>query len=219
MVKIAPSILSADLANLGAEVDAISRAGADYVHVDVMDGHFVPNLTFGPPVIKAVKACTNLPLDVHLMISNPDQYITTYAEAGSDLIGVHAEACTHLNRTLQHIVEQGKKASVTLNPHTPLSTIEYVLDLVSQVLIMSVNPGFGGQKYIPISTEKIARLRRMIKSRGLQVDIEVDGGITGQTITPVAQAGANVFVSGTGVFKHPQGYAAAIKEMRTNAGG
>ena len=219
MVKIAPSILSADFLRLGDEVRAIEAAGADYVHVDVMDGHFVPNLSFGPPVIKAVKSCTGLPLDVHLMISNPDQYIKVYAEAGSDLIGVHAEACTHLHRTLQYILEQGKKACVTLNPHTPLSNIEYVLDMVSQVLIMSVNPGFGGQKYIPAATEKIARLKKMIDERGLKVDIEVDGGITGQSIAPVAQAGANVFVSGTGVFKHPQGYKAAIEELRANAGG
>ncbi len=219
MVKIAPSILSADFTRLGDEVRAISRAGADYVHIDVMDGHFVPNLTFGPPVIKALRGCTDLPLDVHLMISNPDPYIAVYAEAGGDLIGVHAEACTHLHRTLQCIREHDKKASVTLNPHTPLCSIEYVLDMVSQVLIMSVNPGFGGQKYIPASTGKIARLKKMIDDRGLNVDIEVDGGITGDSIGPVARAGANVFVSGTGVFKHPEGYAEAIKEMRKNAGG
>jgi ribulose-phosphate 3-epimerase len=217
VIKISPSILSSDFGRMGEEVEALCRAGADYVHVDVMDGHFVPNLTIGPPVVEVVKAHSDLPLDVHLMISNPDQYLDIYAKAGADLIGVHVEACNHLNRTIQRIKELDKKACAVLNPHTPLHSLEYVLDMLDMVLLMSVNPGFGGQKYIQANNRKTTQLRKMIQDQGLKVDIEVDGGITAQSIATVAKAGANVFVSGTGVFKHPEGYAQAITQMRRAA--
>ena len=182
-VKIAPSILSADFGRLAEEVKAIGTA--DYVHVDVMDGHFVPNLTIGPIVIEAVKRATNLPLDVHLMIEDAERWVAAYAKAGADLIGVHAEAAPHLHRTLGQIRDLGKKPCVVLNPATPLEAIEYVLGDVAQVLIMSVNPGFGGQKFIPSSLDKIRRLRTMIDERGLTVDIEVDGGINLDNIAEV----------------------------------
>ncbi|KMY68935.1 ribulose-phosphate 3-epimerase [Desulfocarbo indianensis] len=217
MVQIAPSILSADFSRLAEEIQAVAEAGADLLHVDVMDGHFVPNLTFGPPVIKAIRKVTDLPFDVHLMISNPDNYLEDYAEAGADYIGVHAEVCPHLNRTLTRIAELGKKPVVVLNPHTPLCAIENVLDQVSMVLIMSVNPGFGGQKFIPGSVEKVAELHAMISRRGLTLPIQVDGGVQADTIGPVAAAGARVFVSGSGVFGHAQGYRAAMEEMRERA--
>ncbi len=210
-VKIAPSILSADFGRLAEEVKAIGSA--DYVHVDVMDGHFVPNLTIGPIVIEAVKRATNLPLDVHLMIEDAERWISAYAKAGADLIGVHAEASPHLHRTLGQIKDLGKKPCVVLNPATPLEAIEYVLGDVAQVLIMSVNPGFGGQKFIPSALVKIAKLRRMIDDRGLTVDIEVDGGINLDNIAEVCAAGANVIVSGSGVYG-TKDYAATIAELR-----
>ena len=210
-VKIAPSILSADFGRLAEEVKAIGTA--DYVHVDVMDGHFVPNLTIGPVVIEAVKRATNLPLDVHLMIEDAERWVSAYAKAGADLIGVHAEASPHLHRTLGQIRDLGKKPCVVLNPATPLEAIEYVLGDVAQVLIMSVNPGFGGQKFIPSALEKIAKLRRMIDDRGLSVDIEVDGGINLDNIAEVCAAGANVIVSGSGVYG-TKDYAATIAELR-----
>jgi ribulose-phosphate 3-epimerase len=210
-IRIAPSILSADFARLGEEVKAI--AAADYVHVDVMDGHFVPNLTIGPLVVEAVRRVTTLPLDVHLMIEDADRWVAAYAKAGADLIGVHAEACPHLNRTIGQIKELGKKPCVVLNPATPLEAIEWVLGDVAQVLIMSVNPGFGGQSFIRSSLEKIRLLRRMIDDRGLTVEIEVDGGIKLDNIGEVAAAGANVFVSGSGVFG-TKDYAATIAELR-----
>jgi len=213
-VKITPSILSADFARLGEEVAALEAAGADGVHVDVMDGHFVPNLTIGPPVIAALKGHTSLPLDVHLMIQNADEYLEDYARAGAAVITVHAEACPHLHRTLQRIRELGVSPAVTLNPATPLSAIEYVLTSVEMVLIMSVNPGFGGQEFIPFCVEKVARLRDMIAQRGLAIPIQVDGGISEKTIAPLAAAGAGVFVSGSAVFGHPQGYAAAIAGLK-----
>jgi ribulose-phosphate 3-epimerase len=210
-IRIAPSILSADFGRLAAEVAAISTA--DYVHVDVMDGHFVPNLTIGPIVIEAVKRATTLPLDVHLMIEDADRWVATYAKAGADIIGVHAEATPHLHRTIGQIRELGKQACVVLNPHTPLESIEWVLRDVQQVLLMSVNPGFGGQKFIPSALEKIARLRQMIDERGYHVDIEVDGGIKVDNIDVVVKAGANVLVSGSGVFG-TKDYAATIAELR-----
>ena len=211
-VKIAPSILSADFGKLTDEVKAISTA--DYVHVDVMDGHFVPNLTIGPVVIEAVKRATALPLDVHLMIEDAERWVAAYAKAGADLIGVHVEACPHLHRTLHQIRDLGKRPCVVLNPATPLEAIEWVLGDVDQVLVMSVNPGFGGQQFIPSALEKIRRLRRLIDERGLTVDIEVDGGAKVDNIAQVCAAGADVVVSGSGVFgtKH---YAATIAEMRT----
>jgi ribulose-phosphate 3-epimerase len=215
-IKIAPSILSADFARLGAEVEAIEKAGADYVHVDVMDGHFVPNLTIGPVVIEAVRRITTLPLDVHLMIENADRWVVEYAKAGADLIGVHAEACPHLHRTIGAIREAGKRACAVLNPHTPVESIRWVLPDLSMVLLMSVNPGFGGQKFIASALDKIRELRRIVEDRGLDVDIEVDGGIKTDNIAAVVAAGANVIVSGSGVFGTPD-YTATIGEMRRRA--
>jgi ribulose-phosphate 3-epimerase len=212
-VKIAPSILSADFGRLAAEVAAISTA--DYVHVDVMDGHFVPNLTIGPVVIEAVKRATALPLDVHLMIEDAERWVAAYARAGADLIGVHVEACPHLHRTLQQIRDLGKRPCVVLNPATPLEAIEWVLGDVAQVLLMSVNPGFGGQQFIPSTLEKIRRLRRLIDERGLAVDIEVDGGVKVDNIAAVCAAGADVIVSGSGVFG-TKDYAATIALLRTH---
>ena len=210
-IRIAPSILSADFGRLADEVRAIGSA--DYVHVDVMDGHFVPNLTIGPFIVEAVRKVTQLPLDVHLMILDADRWVPAYAKAGADLIGVHAEACPHLHRTLAQIRELGKKACVVLNPATPLEAIEWVLADVDQVLIMSVNPGFGGQRFIASALEKIRRLRAMIVERGLAVEIEVDGGIKIDNVAEVIDAGANVIVSGSGVFGTPD-YAATISELR-----
>ena len=210
-IRIAPSILSADFGRLAEEIAAISTA--DYVHVDVMDGHFVPNLTIGPVVIEAVRRATKLPLDVHLMIEDAERWVGAYAKAGADLIGVHAEAAPHLHRTIGQIRELGKQACVVLNPHTPLESIEWVLRDVQQVLVMSVNPGFGGQAFIPSALEKITRLRRMIDERGYKVEIEVDGGVKVDNIDLVVKAGTNVIVSGSGVFG-TKDYAATIAELR-----
>jgi ribulose-phosphate 3-epimerase len=210
-IKIAPSILSADFGRLADEVKAV--ATADYVHVDVMDGHFVPNLTIGPLVIEAVRRATTLPLDVHLMIEDAERWVPAFAKAGADLIGVHVEACPHLHRTLHQIRDLGKRPCVVLNPATPLEAIEWVLADVSQVLVMSVNPGFGGQELIPSALEKIRRLRRMIDERGLAVDIEIDGGVKIDNVALVCAAGANVIVSGSGVFG-TKNYAATIAELR-----
>lgn len=210
-IKIAPSILSADFGRLADEVRAI--ASADYVHVDVMDGHFVPNLTIGPVVIEAVRRATTLPLDVHLMIEDAERWVGAYAAAGADILGVHVEAAPHLHRTVGQIRELGKRACVVLNPATPLSAIEYVLGDVQQVLIMSVNPGFGGQKFIASQLDKIRALRRTIDERGLAIDIEVDGGIKVDNVADVVAAGANVIVSGSGVFG-TEDYAATIAELR-----
>jgi len=211
-IKIAPSILSADFGRLAEEVKAVSSA--DYVHVDVMDGHFVPNMTIGPLVIEAVKRASSLPLDVHLMIEDAERWVPAYAKAGADLIGVHVEACPHLHRTLHQIRDLGKRPCVVLNPATPLEAIEWVLGDVAQVLVMSVNPGFGGQELIPSALDKIRKLRRMIDERGLTVDIEIDGGVKLDNIGLVCAAGANVIVSGSGVFG-TKNYAATIAEMRT----
>lgn len=200
MKKIAPSILSADFSRLGEEVQAVERAGADLIHIDVMDGHFVPNITIGPLVVQAVRKVTALPLDVHLMISSPDQYIEEFARAGSDLITVHVEAGVHLNRTINLIKKQGVKAGVSLNPATPLSALDYVLEEVDMVLLMSVNPGFGGQFFIPNVAHKISRLREIIDVRNVPVEIEVDGGINFDTARMVARAGADILVAGSAIF-------------------
>jgi ribulose-phosphate 3-epimerase len=217
-IRIAPSILAADFGKLAAEVEAVARAGADWIHVDVMDGHFVPNLTIGPPVVKAVRRATRLPLDVHLMIEAPERSLADYAAAGADRIGVHVETCPHLHRTLQQIRGLGKRACVVLNPATPALAIEPVLGDVDQVLVMSVNPGFGGQSFIEGVLPKLAQIRRWIDERELAVELEVDGGISPDTIERAARAGANVFVAGTAVFGQAD-YAAAIADLRKRAGG
>ena len=215
-IRIAPSILAADFGRLAEEVRAVAAAGADWIHVDVMDGHFVPNLTVGPIVVEAVRAATELPLDVHLMIEAPERSIADYAKAGADRIGVHVETCPHLHRTLAQIREVGAAATVVLNPATPAAAVQPVLGDVDQVLVMSVNPGFGGQSFIESSLAKIALLRAWIDEAGRAVELEVDGGIGPGTIGRVAGAGANVFVAGTAVFRQPD-YAAAIARLREEA--
>ena len=200
MVKLAPSILSADFARLLEHVKEVEAAGVEYLHVDVMDGHFVPNISFGAPILKSLKGKTNLFMDVHLMIENPDNYIGDFVDAGADLINVHIEATRHVHRTIQLIKSYGVKAAVTLNPGTPLSTIEEILPELDMVLLMSVNPGFGGQSYIESSTDKIKRLKEMIDQRGLNCDIEVDGGINLNNVKKVVDAGANIIVAGSAIF-------------------
>ena len=216
MVKIAPSILSADFARLGDEVRAIAAAGADYVHVDVMDGHFVPNITIGPLVVDGLRKVTGIPFDVHLMIENPDLYIPEFARVGSDIITVHQEAVHHLHRTVQLIKSLGKKAGVSINPATPVSSLEVILDDLDLVLIMSVNPGFGGQSFIESCLPKIEELRRRIDARGLQVELEVDGGVKLDNIGRIAAAGADVFVAGSAVFGADD-YKATIAGLKENA--
>ncbi|HET8723769.1 MAG TPA: ribulose-phosphate 3-epimerase [Anaeromyxobacteraceae bacterium] len=215
-IRIAPSILSADFGRLAEEVRAAEAAGADWIHVDVMDGRFVPNITIGPVVVEAVRRATRLPVDAHLMIVEPERYVEAFAKAGADLVAVHAEVSPHLHRTIQAIRAAGARAGVVLNPSTPLEAVEWVLGDVAFVLLMSVNPGFGGQSYIPAVTEKVRRLRRMADERGLALDIQVDGGIKPSTVGEVAAAGANVFVAGTAVFGAPD-YRAAIAGIREAA--
>jgi len=200
MKLIAPSILSADFSRLGEEIESVEKAGADWIHVDVMDGHFVPNITMGPLVVEAAKRVTSLPIDVHLMIENADRFIPDFAKAGASLISVQVEACTHLNRTIQIIKELGVKPGVVLNPATPLSAIEWVLEYLDFVLIMSVNPGFGGQAFIRNSMDKIKALSKMIKGKGLSTLIEIDGGVNKDTIRDISIAGADVFVAGSAIF-------------------
>jgi ribulose-phosphate 3-epimerase len=216
MIKISPSILSADFSRLGEDVQAVDRAGADYIHIDVMDGHFVPNITIGPLVVEALRKVTAKPLDVHLMIENPDLYISDFAKAGADIITVHQEAVPHLHRTLQLIKSLGKKAGVSLNPATPVETLDVILDELDLVLIMSVNPGFGGQSFIPSALDKIRTLRQRITERGLSTELEVDGGVKIDNIREVVAAGADVLVAGSAVF-NTEDYAATITALRENA--
>ena len=213
MGKIAPSILSADFTRLGEEVKRVEQAGADYIHIDVMDGHFVPNITIGPMIVSAVRQVTELPLDVHLMISNPDFFVEAFVEAGADIITVHAEAVNHLHRSIQYIRSAGARPAVSLNPASPLEMIEYVLDDLGMVLLMTVNPGLGGQAFIPGVIPKIESVREMIDKRGLDIELQVDGGIGPQTIGPVSSAGANVFVAGSAIF-YSDDYAETIRLMR-----
>jgi ribulose-phosphate 3-epimerase len=217
--RIAPSILSANFCALGEELAAIERGGADWVHIDVMDGHFVPNITIGPLIVEAAKKSTNLPLDVHLMIQEPERYIGDFVRAGAATVGVHVEACPHLHRTIARIREAGARASVVLNPATPAESLEMVLGDVDQVLVMTVNPGFGGQRFIPGMLPKIEKIRSWIDGRSLQVDLEVDGGIGPETIVAAASAGANVFVAGTAVFESREypDYGDAIEALRAKA--
>jgi len=212
-VRIAPSILAADFARLGDEIAEVERAGADWIHVDVMDGHFVPNITLGPPIVRAVRRVTELPLDVHLMIEQPERYVDDFVAAGATTIGVHVETCPHLHRSLAQIRETGARSSVVLNPATPAEAIRPVIGDVDQVLVMTVNPGFGGQKFIESMTHKIATIRGWIDEDDLAVDLEVDGGIDSNTIARAARAGANVFVAGTAIFAAPD-YTDAIAALR-----
>jgi ribulose-phosphate 3-epimerase len=215
-IRVAPSLLSADFGRLAEEVRAAEAAGADLVHVDVMDGRFVPNITVGPLVVEAVRKVTRLPIDAHLMIVEPERYVEAFARAGADIVSVHAEVSPHLHRTLQAIRAAGARPAVALNPSTPLSALDYVLGDCEMVLLMTVNPGFGGQKYIEACTEKVRRLREMAQARGQALDVEVDGGINPDTVGPVAAAGANVLVAGTAVFG-AKDYREAIRALRDAA--
>jgi ribulose-phosphate 3-epimerase len=213
MKLIAPSLLSADFTRLKEEILAVEAAGADWIHADVMDGHFVPNITFGPMVVEAVRRATALPIDVHLMIEGPDRYIADFARAGATHISVHAETCVHLNRTVRLIRDSGARPGVVLNPATPIEALAWIIEYVDFVLVMSVNPGFGGQTFIPNSIAKVAGLRQMICAKGLQTLIEVDGGVSPQNIAAVAAVGADVFVAGSAIFQSPD-YRRTITAMR-----
>lgn len=213
MFKIAPSLLAADFLNLQKEIQAVEVAGADLLHLDIMDGHFVPNITFGPELVKAIRRITGMPIEVHLMISNPEDFVAKFAEAGADIITIHPEVTYHLNRTIETIRSHGCKPGVALNPATPLNALEYVIQSLDLVLIMTVDPGFGGQSFQRAMLPKIMRLKEMVSARSLQLDIAVDGGIDLNTIQLVALAGANLFVSGTGIFK-TEDYGKTISEMK-----
>jgi ribulose-phosphate 3-epimerase len=214
MIKLAPSILSADFARLGEQIEEAERAGADYVHVDVMDGHFVPNITIGPAVVASIRRVTSLPLDVHLMIEHPERYISDFANAGADIITVHVEATPHLQATIRSIKELGARAGVSLNPPTPVVAVEEFLRHVDLVLVMSVNPGFGGQSFIPETLPKIAAVRRLLDDRGLAAELEVDGGINADNAPEVVKAGATVLVAGNSIFRAKEGISGAIRRLR-----
>ena len=216
MIKVAPSLLSANFACLKDDIEKIENGKADWLHYDVMDGHFVPNITLGPGIVKSLRKDVNMVFDAHLMIENPDNYIKEFADAGCDIIVVHQEACTHLHRTIQNIKSHGIKAGVALNPATPIETIKYVLQDVDMVLLMSVNPGFGGQSYIPVVTEKIKELKALIDEMNLDIDIEVDGGVKPSNIAEVVNAGANVIVAGSAIF-NAGNIDEAVKSLRENA--
>ncbi|WP_342041710.1 ribulose-phosphate 3-epimerase [Bacillus sp. OTU2372] len=213
MVKIAPSILSADFSKLGEEIIAVDQAGADYIHIDVMDGHFVPNITIGPLIVEAVRPVTKLPLDVHLMIENPDHYIEAFAKAGANFITVHVESCRHLHRTIQNIKSFGVKAGVVLNPATPVESIQHIIGDIDMVLLMSVNPGFGGQTFIPEVLPKIRKVKEMAEQKGLSVEIEIDGGVNPETARQCIEAGATVLVAGSAVYNQKD-YKQAISQLR-----
>jgi len=213
MVKIAPSILSADFSRLGEEIRDAEKAGADFIHVDVMDGHFVPNITIGPLVVKAARKVASVPLDVHLMIEDPDKYIREFAESGADIITVHEEASVHLHRTIQNIRECGVRAAVSLNPATPVSNLDFILPYIDMVLLMSVNPGFGGQKFIPESLSKIKALKKIIVERKFNIDIEVDGGVHTDNVVDVVRAGADIVVMGN-AFYNSGDYAGTVRKVR-----
>ncbi len=217
MIKLAPSILSADFARLGQQIDEVARAGADYVHVDVMDGHFVPNITIGAPVVASIRRATTLPLDVHLMIEHPERYVSQFAQAGADIVTVHAEASAHLHATIRLIKELGAKAGVSLNPPTPLAVIEEFLPHVDLVLIMSVNPGFGGQSFMPETLPKIANMRKLLNNRELRAELEVDGGINADNAPAIVEAGADILVAGNSIFGAQEGIGAAIRRLREAA--
>jgi len=217
MVKLAPSILSADFSRLGDQVKLVEKSGVEYLHIDVMDGHFVPNITIGPLIVEALRPHSKLIFDVHLMIENPDRYIAGFVKAGADIITVHAETCPHLHRSIQNIKASGAKAGVALNPATPLNAIEYVLNNLEMVLLMSVNPGFGGQKFIPEVMPKISALTDMIKQTGKNIDIQIDGGINSQNAAEVVRAGANVLVAGSAIFAAPD-IPAAVRAIRESCG-
>ena len=218
VLKIAPSILSADFSRLGEQVKEATEGGADYIHVDIMDGQFVPNLTIGPEVVRAIRPWTAIPLDIHMMVAEPERFVTQFADAGADIITVHAEACRHLHRTVHQIADSGAKPGVAINPGTPISAIEEVLADVDQVLVMSVNPGFGGQSFIKGSVDKIARMQALIDSVGSKAEIEVDGGISPETAHRVAAAGARILVAGSAVFNKKTTVADAIARIRASAG-
>ncbi|MDO8674262.1 MAG: ribulose-phosphate 3-epimerase [Dehalococcoidia bacterium] len=219
MIKISPSILSADFCRLGEQIVEAERAGADYIHIDVMDGHFVSNITIGPPVVQAIRAVTSLPLDVHLMIENPDRYVKQFVDAGADILTVHVEACDHLHGVVHNIKKLGIKVGVSLNPATSLASIEEILPDLDLVLVMTVNPGFGGQSFIASVVGKIARLRQMLDERGLAAELEIDGGVGDQTAPLVVKAGANVLVAGSAVFNKKESVASAIARIRASVEG